>query len=1159
LPDRSPGDPDFGAALTTLLRAAGLTPDGVRAELRDRRGLVSRSTLYDWMKNEHLPEDDGPLMEIVVVCLAAAKRRGVPVAPAPKDVRGWRRLLADAKQARDARVALVGRLAEPRPGSVRPGMPIRRWHPVALGVHRAIGGDALPGYVRRKHDDLLREVIDPAVIRSRVVVLRGGSSTGKTRAAYEAVLDCLPDWLVDSPRTAAILAARLRDGFAPRTVVWLDELSHFVTPDTQVLAELNDVLTRTSRVVVIATLWPTQWGAYTRYEPPPPGKTDSFLGLSPLLKWLPELSKTTREFDPALGGVIDVPDRFTAPDVLRAWRQRDRAVASAIVAAKAAGSPGMVAQYLAGVPDLEEHYMGSGADPYGQAVITAAMDTARFGHHGPYPAALLRQAVVGYLDDSLRTVEQDRWWQPSLGYATRVLKGAVAPLMPVPPASGTGVEGYRLADYLDQLGSRMRQTLLGPISLWEALAAHTSQSEDLSSLAESAYYRGLYRYAAILWKKAILAGGINAVKHLLELLARVDPQGVRLAAQWAASNVSVDNPDTIIEVLKVLRESRQRKAVSVLATRAAEQVALSDADALARFLGGLDRASQRGAITTTAARIANSAGTMPISSKLVRQLNAVGKQDTVAALVLRFASRADLSHPQSIALALRVARECGAQEGQIRETLLNRHPADSVTLHNLRAVAELVRALHEADARQAATVLAHRAADQAALDAPGDVVVLLRTLKEAGQHEAVERLLARHPVEKVALDNVRPITSLFELLREIGEPHTAAALARRFATAAPLDKSWGLHYLFESLITAGEKESASMLARRAVSQRALRRLTIDIRYTWEAVELLGKFYAAGEKQAALALASQILEEKGPVGTWWISGLDDLLAVARRIQYMYGDAVAQAVTASLASHQSIEGPFDNPRLIANRIKWLDRAVATDAIKVLLSQRPEGQVALENADSVGQLLGALRHLRRSRTVRVDTSDTVRTLLARQPEKHARTDDPLGLARLLVELYLTGASGAVAALIERITDQVKMPDARGAARLLNALHQVGAKEALAKLARQAADEASLASPDSAAGLLKVLAKAGMPEVAAAVAMRAAEQATLDRGPDVGQLLTALNQPGTRQAFITLANRAADAGHFERLVRFGLADKFTFGREPDGAASRSWGWADL
>ena len=288
------------------------------------------------------------------------------------------------------------------------------------------------------------------------------------------------------------------------------------------LAELNDVLTRTTRVVVIATLWPRHWGAYTRYEPPPPGKTDSFLGLSPLLKWLQNHQRQPVNHPSSVASSM-FSVRFTAPDLLRAWRQRDRAVASEFVAAKAAGSPCMVAQYLAGVPDLEEHYMGSGADPYGQAVITAAMDTARFGHHGPYPAALLRQAVVGYLDDSLRTVEQDRWWKASLGYATRVLKGAVAPLMPVPPASGTGVEGYRLADYLNQLGSRMRQTCRSHLIVGGTGRTYVSKRGPQQS-AESAYYRGLDRYAAILWKKAILAGGINAVKHLLELLVVSTPR-----------------------------------------------------------------------------------------------------------------------------------------------------------------------------------------------------------------------------------------------------------------------------------------------------------------------------------------------------------------------------------------------------------------------------------------------------------------------------------------------------------------------------------------------------------------------------------------------------------------------------------------------------------
>lgn len=89
----------------------------------------------------------------------------------------------------------VGLLAVPgmvsSPGSVAADKPTRgrpagRWGPVELGVHQVIGGGPMPAYVRRPHDDLLLAVLDPAVPTSRLVV-RGGSSTGNTRAAYEAV------------------------------------------------------------------------------------------------------------------------------------------------------------------------------------------------------------------------------------------------------------------------------------------------------------------------------------------------------------------------------------------------------------------------------------------------------------------------------------------------------------------------------------------------------------------------------------------------------------------------------------------------------------------------------------------------------------------------------------------------------------------------------------------------------------------------------------------------------------------------------------------------------------------------------------------------------------------------------------------------------------
>lgn len=86
-------------ALTALLAAAGLTVDGVlRALPEGPRGRVSRSTLYDWKKGQHLPLDaSGPLIEVVRVCFDSARRRGGTLDALPGSEDGWRRLLAAAK------------------------------------------------------------------------------------------------------------------------------------------------------------------------------------------------------------------------------------------------------------------------------------------------------------------------------------------------------------------------------------------------------------------------------------------------------------------------------------------------------------------------------------------------------------------------------------------------------------------------------------------------------------------------------------------------------------------------------------------------------------------------------------------------------------------------------------------------------------------------------------------------------------------------------------------------------------------------------------------------------------------------------------------------------------------------------------------------------
>ena len=113
--------------------------------------------------------------------------------------------------------------------------------PFVLEVHRAVQPeDALPGlpvlppYVPREHDQVLGQVVRAAAGgRSGIAVLVGGSSTGKTRACWEALAllrDQDPAWRlwhpIDPSRPDAALAEL--PGIGPRTVVWLNEAQFYL-------------------------------------------------------------------------------------------------------------------------------------------------------------------------------------------------------------------------------------------------------------------------------------------------------------------------------------------------------------------------------------------------------------------------------------------------------------------------------------------------------------------------------------------------------------------------------------------------------------------------------------------------------------------------------------------------------------------------------------------------------------------------------------------------------------------------------------------------------------------------------------------------------------------------------------------------------------------
>jgi hypothetical protein len=240
-----------------------------------------------------------------------------------------------------------------------------QWEPAELGVHPAVGGGAsgtLPAYVRRPHDEKLRRVLDPAVADSRLIVIRGESCAGKSRAGYEAVADLLADWSLEYPPDAAALAARLEAGIPAGTVLWLDELRRYAETDggAAVLSDLADLLDREGHLV-ITTMWPEHWDSYVAAAGAGRGAGDPVRMAGRLVAGLDELVYYP-DPDPAYGGVIDIPARFTAEELAAAGGAGDPVLAAA---AAAAGPGGQVTQILAGARELVERYDGPGGDRYG--------------------------------------------------------------------------------------------------------------------------------------------------------------------------------------------------------------------------------------------------------------------------------------------------------------------------------------------------------------------------------------------------------------------------------------------------------------------------------------------------------------------------------------------------------------------------------------------------------------------------------------------------------------------------------------------------------------------------------------------------------------------------------------------------------------------------
>ena len=728
--------------------------------------------------------------------------------------------------------------------------------------------DDLTQYVRREAvDDRLAAVVQAAVRgQSRLAVLVGGSSTGKTRACWEALRWLPTGWRVWQPRNARQLLSGLpasdqytSSGPGARTIIWLDELQRYLPSQDEKLTEavavaLRDLLADDDRmpILMLATIWPDddRWGALVR-EP-------SLAQRDPHHQARKLLAGTAIRVPESIGDDIATARRVARTDLR--WRlalEQD---------------PKRPIQYLAGARYLLDRYVTASAPA--RAVLDAAGDASRVGAPQGLPMAFLEQAAQGYLETiELRRLPADRrvsWIRdaicdPGNGLVVggRGVDGPLRELRTLHAASqDAGDVLYGLADSLEQHLRRERLMMQPRDTLWNAAIGTFTDPIALITLARAAEVRGRYLTAVQLYEGAAAAGSSEALRGMAR---RQEVAGYTAAAEQLLSQAAAaGDSQALYELAEQRAKAGKARDASQLMKRAADAGNNLALQSLARDLerGGQSDAAQRllwrvaddGSIVTRTLLVSQmkKSGDIAGAVRLLRRAAEAGDSRAMLDLFWLLDEQGNTPDAERFLLRAVAADNRDAMEVLARRLEKRGDIAGSEDLLRKAAAAGNLSALHslwwkklKAGDTAGAEQLALQAAEvPTVLHSGGRPAIppqnwlvfkpgwadddwtreaaaagntdALNWLAQAGYREAA-RQIARHAA---AFGHA----SALEWLTEIGDSGIAEQLAQQ---AASVGHPEALHWLARQRWRAGDTESAERLLNKALAAgdtRALRKL-----------------------------------------------------------------------------------------------------------------------------------------------------------------------------------------------------------------------------------------------------------------------------------------------------------------------------------------------